>query len=329
MRFVVFGAGGIGGVIGARLAQHGHDVLLIARGAQYAALRQHGLQIESPDAVARLDVPVVEHPEDITWSADDVVLLTMKTQDTLAALRDLAAAAPLETPVVCVQNGVENERLAARWFTRVYGVCVMCPTTYLTPGIVQAWSSPTTGILDIGCYPAGVDSTAETVVAAVRASTFVCEARPDIMRWKYGKLLLNLGNAVEALCGPAARQGPIGAQARREGLRCLEAAGIAYVAEDEDAARRGNLLRLRPIAGQKRGGGSSWQSLQRRARSIETDYLNGEIALLGRLHGVATPVNALLQRLANRLARDSSLPGTMSAEGLLRELGSEYTDRSG
>ena len=50
MRFVVYGAGAIGGVIGARLHQHGHEVVLIARGAHLEAIRARGLRIESADA---------------------------------------------------------------------------------------------------------------------------------------------------------------------------------------------------------------------------------------------------------------------------------------
>ncbi len=69
-----------------------------------------------------------------------------------------------------------------------------------------------------------------------------------------------------------------------------------------------------------RGGGSSWQSLARRAGSIEADYLNGEIALLGRLHGVATPVNAALQEVANELARAGDPPESLSFAELLERI---------
>src|SRR5205814_884656 len=190
----------IGGVLGGRLAEHGHEVVLIGRGTQLAAVGEHGLRVESPAGSTTLHLPIVENPRQLGWSADDVVLLTMKTQDTSAALSNLAAVATMGVPVVCVQNGVENERLASRWFEHVYGICVMCPTGYLTPGVVQAWSSPVTGLLDIGRYPSGIDETAKAIAAALSASTFYSEARPDIMRWKYGKLLMNLGNANEALC---------------------------------------------------------------------------------------------------------------------------------
>ena len=73
--------------------------------------------------------------------------------------------------------------------------------------------------------------------------------------------------------------------------------------------RRGDLLSLARVGGARRGGGSSWQSLARGLGSIETDYLNGEIVLLGRLHGVPTPANALVQRLADQAARQKARPG--------------------
>jgi 2-dehydropantoate 2-reductase len=318
MRFVVFGAGGVGGVVGARLAQHGHAVELIARGKHYEAIRERGLRLESPDAVEHLGLPVFNHPARITWTKDDVVLLAMKSQDTSLALEDLASVASPDTPIVCLQNGVANERMALRRFANVYGVCVYCAAGHLVPGVVQAWSVPMTGILDIGRYPSGVDAFAERVAAVLRDATFHSEVRADIMRWKYRKLLMNLGNAAEALCGAAARGSSIVADARREGAVCLTAAGIPFVSEreEEEAARREKQLELRPIDGQKRLGGSSWQSLARSTLSIEADYLNGEIVLLGRMHGVPTPVNQLLQRLAKEAALNGRPPGSTSIDAI-------------
>ena len=320
MRFVVYGTGGIGGVIGGRLAEHGHRVVLIARGAQYAAIRENGLRLESADHIVTLRIPAVQHPSEIEWTADDVVLLTMKTQDTAGALQDLVAVAPPEIPVVSVQNSVENERIALRLFPRVYGICVMCPTNFLEPGVVQAWSSPVTGLLDIGRYPEDADDIADDVASALRASTFHSEVRRNIMAWKYNKLLMNLGNAVEAICSTRGRSNPLTAAARREGIACLNTAGIAYISDEEEAARRGDLLRIQAVAGQTRPGGSTWQSLHRKSRNVEVDYLNGEIVLLGRLHGIPTPVNSLLQRLANQMAREGRPPGSMPAEEVLAML---------
>jgi 2-dehydropantoate 2-reductase len=312
VRSVVLGAGAIGGVIGGRLAQHGHDVVLVARGAHHDAIRDRGLVVESPDDAVTVRVPVVDHPSRVDLRPDDVVLLCTKTQDTAEALDDLAAVAPAGTAVVCAQNGVENERMALRRFARVYAMCVMCPATHLEPGVVQASSAPVSGILDLGRYPSGVDEVAERVAAALSASTFDSVARPDIMRWKYTKLLMNLGNAAEATLGRTARAAEVASLARDEGMACLRAAGIDVASPEEDAARRGDRLRIRPIGGARRGGGSSWQSLARGTGSIEADYLNGEIVLLGRRHGVPTPVNAALQRLAGAAARARRPPGSVA-----------------
>ena len=80
------------------------------------------------------------------------------------------------------------------------------------------------------------------------------------------------------------------------------------------------------IPGLQRGGGSSWQSLVRGTGSIEADYLNGEVCLLGRLHGVPTPVNALLQRRANAAAAAGLEPGSTTEAELLAELCSPVSD---
>ncbi|MHB8246468.1 MAG: ketopantoate reductase family protein [Acidimicrobiales bacterium] len=189
-----------------------------------------------------------------------------------------------------------------------------CPTAHLEPGVVQAYSTPVTGILDVGRYPGGTDDTALAIAAAFRRSTFDANAIPDLARWKWRKLVTNLGNAVEAVCGPTARRGPIGDRAMAEGEECLAAAGIEAATIDEDRSRRADLLTLGAIGGQARRGGSSWQSLARGAPGIETDYLNGEIVLLGRLHGVTAPVNVLLQRLATRLAATGGTPGSITPE---------------
>jgi 2-dehydropantoate 2-reductase len=104
--------------------------------------------------------------------------------------------------------------------------------------------------------------------------------------------------------------------ARREGEACLAAAGISYTSDEQDRSRRGNRLHPTEVVGHDRGGSSTWQSL-RSHDTVEVDYLNGEVVLLGRLHGVPTPVNALLQRLVNEKARDHLDPGGMTPEELL------------
>lgn len=97
----------------------------------------------------------------------------------------------------------------------------------------------------------------------------------------------------------------------------LRAAGIPYASTDEERAVRSDKITLVPLDGAPRGGGSSWQSLSRGTGTIEADHLNGEIVLLGRLHGVPTPLNELLQRLANEFARERRAPGSLPLPDLL------------
>jgi 2-dehydropantoate 2-reductase len=321
MRFVVYGAGAVGGVVGGRLAQAGHDVVLIARGDHHDAIRDDGLRLVAPDAEpVTLSIPVVSHPAGLDFRDDDVVLLAMKSQHTGKALSALSATAPASVSVVCVQNGVANEPAALRLFADVYGICVVLPVLHLEPGVVEASAAPVTGILDVGAFPGGVGARGEKIAAALASATFESLPRDAIMRWKYGKLLNNLGNAVDALCGPDPEAQAVHRRAWSEGAAVLAAAGIDFVGPEEDAARRGEGFRWNSEAARSRPGGSSWQSLARGTGSIEADYLNGEIVLLGRLHGVATPVNGLLQRLAGAAAREGRRPGTLPAGDLVRML---------
>jgi 2-dehydropantoate 2-reductase len=321
MRFVVYGAGAIGGVVGGRLAQAGHEVVLIARGEHHDAIRDEGLRLVMPDAEPlTLSIPVVSHPAGIDFRADDVVLLAMKSQHTGKALSALQASAPASVSVVCAQNGVANEPAALRLFDDVYGVCVVCPALHLEPGVVEAHAAPVTGILDLGRFPNGVGPRGEKIAAAFESATFESVARDDIMRWKYGKLLNNLGNAVDALCGPQDDARVVHRRAWAEGAAVLTAAGVDAVSPEEDSTRRGAGFQWGGDAARSRPGASSWQSLARGTGSIEADYLNGEIVLLGRLHGVPTPVNLLLQQLAATAAREGQRPGSLPVDELIRML---------
>ena len=308
-RTVVYGAGAVGGVIGNRLSRSGCDIVLIARGAHREAIARDGLRVESPAGAQLTHIPVVGAPDEITWAGDELVMLTMKGQDTEAALDALEAVAPASVAIACVQNGVENERLALRRFATVYSVVVQLPSTHLEPGLVVEHSAPVPGSLDLGCYPDGVDDGARKLAAMLRDAGFSSEARADISRWKYSKLLRNLNNSVHALFGTVDGAAEIRDRALAEALAVLDAAGIDHVGDEEYDARHDRLITIAPVPGRVHTGGSSWQSLARATGSIEANQLNGEIVLLGRLHGLATPVNYALCREALAAARLASPPG--------------------
>lgn len=320
MRWVVYGAGAVGGVLGARMYDAGHDVVLVARGRHLEAIRDRGLTLASPEGTRALPVPAVGTAAELDSGEPTTVLLAVKSHQTHAAVEDLTTCLDANTAVVSVQNGVANEATLLRFFEDVQGVCVMMPTGHLEPGVVEAHCSPVPGILDVGRFLGGCNDNSRRVAEAFRSAGFESQPRPDIMAWKYRKLLRNLGNAVQACCGDSDSASELADRARAEGEAVLAAAGISVVSADADRERRGNILNIREIPGRARGGGSSWQSLRRGTGSIESDYLNGEIVLLGRLHDAGTPVNELLRSTALRLARDGAEPGSLDAEAMLRLL---------
>jgi 2-dehydropantoate 2-reductase len=327
VRYIIIGTGAVGGVIGGLLAAAGRDVVLVARNRQLEALSTGGLTVATVDSVRHVQPPTAAGPDDVDLRPDDVLVLAVKSQDTATVLEAWAdrpvaggGTAASELTLVCAQNGVDNERAALRRFAHVVGMCVWLPATFLEPGRVSAGSTPVPGVLTLGAVPVG--GPAPTAVSNdLVAAGFRAPVVDDVMEWKYYKLLSNLGNAVEALCGTgwdeAARE--LGARATAEGRAALAAAGVRVLPDDVHDASRAE-FHMGRLPGEE-GGGSSWQSLVRGTGSIETDYLNGEIVLLGRLHGVPTPVNELLQRLSRQAAAVVATPGSVAAEDLLAEVG--------
>ncbi|MEV0154773.1 2-dehydropantoate 2-reductase N-terminal domain-containing protein [Micromonospora sp. NPDC050686] len=310
MRYVIIGAGAVGGTIGVRLGEAGRDVTLVARGAHLDAIRTRGLTLRTPDGPVTWRGPAADGPGQTPLPADTALVLTVKSQDTEAALAAWVDApvvgggtAGERLPLFTAQNGVANERAALRLFAAVHPVCVWLPATHLEPGVVVANGHPHPGMLHLGRYPSGSDRTARDAAADLTAAGFVAPVRDDVMRWKYGKLLSNLGNGLQALLGPDVPERLV-ERVRAEGEAVLAAAGIAHTTPDEEAAERGDLVRHRPVDGAERAGGSTWQSLARGAGSAEADHLNGEVVLLGRLHGVPAPVNAAVQRAVRRAVRE-------------------------
>jgi 2-dehydropantoate 2-reductase len=306
VRFVLLGAGAIGGVLGGGLHRAGHDVTLLARGAALDVLRRDGLTLQTPDGDSTLRVPVgaVEDVRD-----GDVVILAVKSQDTVAALESLAGR---DVTIVCAQNGVANEVEALRRFARVHGVFVWLPARHVDPGVVQVYCAPVYGVLAVGRYPAGADETADALARAFTEGGCDAFATDDVMRFKRAKLLGNLINGIQVVCGDGEEAERLHGLAEAEARACFAAAGLAY--ETDLGPLGARLSEPRPVHGAGHANSSSWQSLERGTGSIETDFLNGEIVLLGRLHGVPTPVNAAVQALANRIARERLEPGSLAGE---------------
>jgi 2-dehydropantoate 2-reductase len=96
---------------------------------------------------------------------------------------------------------------------------------------------------------------------------------------------------------------------RQEALACFEAAGIEAATAEEYREHVSSHFSQADVPGAQRGGSSTWQSLAKGSTRLETDYLNGEIVLLGKLYGVPTPYNTAVRALAQRLAAEGGRPG--------------------
>jgi 2-dehydropantoate 2-reductase len=320
MRVIIFGAGAVGSVLGGRLHQGGADVVLIARPAHVAAIRETGLLLRDGTGEVRVGVDVSESIRTLTPRKDDAVLVTAKSQD-VGPIHDEILGWNPDASVICGTNGVEHERIALRRFQNVYGMVIQLPATFESPGEVTALCSPTNAIVDVGRYPNGTDDVTQQLSQMFGAAPKVlCEPDGNVMVKKHGKILMNLGNAAEAAIGLSGRGHPVVAAAQEEAKRVYETASVRWeISDPAEKVRHHERMKTMQFVfpeGQTFLGGSTWQGLAKGSSSVETDYFNGEIALLGRLHGVATPINNFLQRLARDLAMSRVGPASMSAEEL-------------
>lgn len=315
----MIGAGAIGGVVGARLHQIGHQVTLVARGEHLRVLQASGLRLIDAEEDVLLPVRAVGSVAEIAWQGDEVALVTTKTQDADSVLEDLRRAAQPEIVVGLATNGVEAERLALRRFANVYGVCVTLPATFLEAGMIIANAWPTAGVLQIGRFPGGADPVADRLAAAFSSPRLMWQANHQVMAAKYGKLLLNVRNALDALVGRDGFTGELAERVIAEAVACYAAADIEHHG-DQPKPRPEGFKITETVGGHRHQGSSTWQSLAKGSTSTEVDYLNGEVVLLGRLHGVATPVNALLQQVLSDVARRGEGARQLTLDDLLTRL---------
>ena len=314
MRFIIYGAGGIGSVIGGHLFRHGAEVVMVGNAQHVEAINARGLALVTGDQTYTLPVPSVKFAEELApFRANDVVLLCAKSQQTLRSLAQLrTAGAPRTLPIFCCQNSIWNEPSATRSFDSVYGVMILLPAYFTTPGLVVNTMVEQYGQMDIGCYPRGLDALAEEVTAALSGARFIAATHADVMLPKGIKCLHNLANALDAILGDRAGAQDFLQEAQREAKQIWSALGIGWETP-ESFHQRTQLFRdlQQTPAGHAEAAGrsSSWQSLARGTGNIEAEQLNGDVVTLGRLIGVPAPYNELLWHLADEMARSGDRPG--------------------
>ena len=132
-RYVIIGAGAIGGTVGAVLTRAGTPTVLVARGRHAEVLTTAGMTLRTPDGTFHTAVTAASRPEDVRLTRHDVLVFATKTQQLDAALqewvdqpvhdRDGAAGTAGELlPVMTALNGVAAEEKALRYFGRVFGI---------------------------------------------------------------------------------------------------------------------------------------------------------------------------------------------------------------
>src|SRR6201993_4992977 len=203
-RYVIVGAGAIGGTVGAVLTRAGIPTVLVARGRHAETLAAAGLTLRTPDGAFHPPVTAGSRAEHLGLTPDGVLGTAGDLLQVLTAL-----------------NGVAAEEKALRYFRRVFGVCVWLPAVHLEPGEVIVRSWPLVGQFHIGRWPAQHISPAdgellddvntEWTAAGIRVNVV-----DDVAPWKYNKLLSNLGNAVGALSAAGADTNQVVAALRSE-----------------------------------------------------------------------------------------------------------------
>lgn len=319
IRYIIYGAGAVGGMLAAYLTHAGHKTLLIVRPRQVAVIKKNGVHLISPSSDFIAHVKAVTGPDQIIFRSDDLVFLAVKSQDTEEALTDLKKYVN-DIPIFCFQNGIRNEEMTFRLFSKVYGVMVRVIAVSMNDGeVIDRAETP--GYFIIGSYPNGIDIIAEQVAEVLRKSGFLCFLTPDIMAYKWEKLLMNLFNAPNAITNTAGEEAfLITGAAVREAENVLKKAGIHWVSKTkmdkewpETAYWPGKII-------PNEAWSSTWQSLAR-GGSVEIEYLNGEIVRLAERLGLRAPINEKLLNIVKEMSANHEKPGKYTPSELARILG--------
>lgn len=316
---LVVGAGAIGGTVAARLAQAGIRVRALDVDAEHLRLlRQPGLRLSGVrgEAVVPLDALSPEEWLRSGEPAPGAVLLAVRSQATEVALRPLLPRLGPEAHVVSLQNGINEERIAALvGRERTVGCVVGFGATYLGPGHIEQTSQ---GGLIIG----RLDGSSDPALEAVRellASAFPIRISDNILGELWSKMLINTMTVLGALAGlltgellaPEENKRVVLA-VLREGIAVARAAGVrlaklegaldpqVFARQDEEGVRLA--FRLLDGIGTAFGRVKSvtWRDFEL-GRPTEVDFVTGEIVRRGEALGVPVPVNAAAYRMLKEI----------------------------
>ena len=307
MRVAVFGAGALGSYYGARMADGGAEVSLIARGAHLQALRDRGLRLVTPEATTEHRLPATDDPAEI--GPVDVVLFGVKSYDTASAAARLGPLVRKGTAVVSLQNGVDNEEkiAAAIGWEHILGGSAYILAEIVAPGVVEA-SGPRAIVF--GEWSGGEPSArVQEILEVCRRGGIPARTAADVRVAKWEKFTL-----LVAFSGMTASTGlPLGAirdaPAARAMLRALmaetwlvgRAAGVALA---DDLVERQFAL----LDSQDYGASTSLRHDRLTGHRMELEALQGVVRRLGHEHGVPTPATDAAYAVIQPWAIRNELP---------------------
>jgi 2-dehydropantoate 2-reductase len=310
---LVWGAGAIGGTVGAHLARSGHDVLFVDRAADHvAAMTEHGLAITGP--VSEFKLPVRAATPDQLRGRFETVLLSVKAQDTEGAARALLPHLAEDGSVVSLQNGL-NERVIAEVVgsARTVGAFVNFGADYISPGVILFGGR---GAVVVGEIDGRVTPRAERLHGLLREFEERAVLTPNIWGYLWAKLAYGamlfataLTNASIADCLASERHRALFIALPREVLRVAAAAEVrpepfdgfdpgafAPGAAEAEATRSLDAL----VAFNRRSAKSHsgiWRDLAVRKRRTEAEHQLGPIVAVASEHGLSAPITARLVAL--------------------------------
>jgi 2-dehydropantoate 2-reductase len=316
MRVLILGAGAIGGYLGVSLAQAGHTVTYLARPATAAHLRAHGLRLTQGDRQSVIAQPnIVESATSAFSEPHDVLVFALKSFDTASALTELRATTDSPPPILCLQNGVDNESEIARVFGAERVIAGTVTTAVGKRGLADFVVERQRGVgVALG------QPLSERLLAALNEAGLNARGYRSEKALKWSKLLTNLvGNATSAILDLTVAE--VFADARlfaleqaqlRECLRVMQALNADVVDLPGTPVRALALgaqlpaWLARPLLrrGLASARGSKMPSLHidlHGGRQTEVRWLHGAVAHHGAACGVATPVNRGLAETVDAL----------------------------
>jgi 2-dehydropantoate 2-reductase len=306
MRIAVIGTGGVGGYFGAKLAQAGHDVAFVARGAHLAALQAGGLRIES--AGGDIVLPRITATDDPASLAPvDVVMFCVKLWDVERGAAQVAPLVARGGVVIPFQNGIDSPSILTRVLgaEHVLGGVAYIAASIRAPGVIAHVGLMAR--LRVGAFttpdppPAGrgegatLAGLAQRFVAACTAAGIEAELAADINRAIWEKFVfLNALSGLTCL----ARQ-PLGVVRADPDLRATFEAAIretvaVAAAQGVGFAEDFIVRQLRALDGLPAEMRASMLHDLAAGRRLEAPWLAGRVAELARRSGIAAPVNATI-----------------------------------